>query len=174
MTAPQRPGHHLHRRTFAGVLTIGLGLPVLAACSGSDSSATVATDPNTPSSTPTESESSTPTEAPSESPSESPSEPPSDSPDAFAQTSDIEVGGGTIFSDEQIVITQPTEGQFKCFTAVCTHQSCIVSGVSAGNITCACHGSAFSIADGSVVNGPATQPLAEESISVQGGAIVLG
>jgi Rieske Fe-S protein len=94
--------------------------------------------------------------------------------DAFAQTSDIEVGGGSIYPDEQIVITQPTQGQFKCFTAVCTHQGCIVSGVADGHINCACHGSAFSIADGSVVIGPATQPLAEEPISVQGDAIVLG
>jgi Rieske Fe-S protein len=72
------------------------------------------------------------------------------------------------------VITQPSKGQFKCFTAVCTHQGCIVSGVSGGNINCECHGSAFSVADGSVVNGPATQPLAEEPIAVQGDAITLG
>jgi Rieske Fe-S protein len=166
MTAFERPGQHLHRRTVTGALTAALGLPVLAACGGSDSSATVATDPQTPSSTPTPSESGSPTESSSES-SSAP-------PDAFAQTSDIEVGGGTIYPDEQVVITQPSEGQFKCFTAVCTHQGCIVSGVSGGNINCACHGSAFSIADGSVVNGPATQPLAAEVISVQGDAIVLG
>jgi Rieske Fe-S protein len=165
MTAPQRPGHHLHRRTVAGALTIGLGLPVLAACGGGDSSTDTATDPNTPTpsgSEPTASESSTPTES-------------SSAPvDGFAQTSEIEVGGGTVYPDEQIVITQPTEGQFKCFTAVCTHQGCIVSSVSGGVINCACHGSAFSIADGSVVNGPATQPLAAEAISVEGDAIVLG
>ena len=110
---------------------------------------------------------------PRASPSESASEPTSE-PDAFAQTSEIEVGGGTIYPDEQIVITQPSQGEFKCFTAVCTHQGCIVSGVSDGNINCECHGSAFSIADGSVVNGPATQPLGEESITVQGDAITLG
>ena len=103
-------------------------------------------------------------------PTESASEP----ADAFAQTSEIEVGGGTIYPDEQIVITQPSQGEFKCFTAVCTHQGCIVSGVAGGNINCACHGSAFSIADGSVVTGPATQPLGEESITVQGDAITLG
>jgi Rieske Fe-S protein len=156
---------HLHRRTFAGAAAIGLGLPVLAACSGGDS-ATVATDPNTPSRSAT----STPSESPTESPTESASEP----ADAFAQTSEIEVGGGRIFPDEQIVITQPTQGEFRCFTAVCTHQGCIVSGVAGGNINCACHGSAFSIADGSVVTGPATQPLAEEAITVQGDAITLG
>jgi Rieske Fe-S protein len=156
---------HLHRRTFAGVATIGLGLPVLAACSGEDGT-TVATDPNTPSSSATPSATSTPSESPTESASER--------ADAFARASDIEVGGGTIYPDEQIVITQPSQGEFRCFTAVCTHQGCIVSGVSDGHINCECHGSAFSIADGSVVTGPATQPLGEESITVQGDAITLG
>jgi len=148
---------HLHRRTFAGVVTIGLGLPVLAACSGDDRT-TVANDPNTPSSSANPSATSTPSE----------------SADAFAQASEIEVGGGTIYPDEQIVITQPSQGEFRCFSAVCTHQGCIVSGVSDGNILCECHGSAFSIADGSVVNGPATQPLAKEQITVRGDAITLG
>ena len=158
-----RPQPHLHRRTFAGIATIGLGLPVLAACSGGDGSG-VATDPNTPS------PSSTPTA--SESAEASPSETPS--VDAFAQASDIQVGGGTIFAEDQVVITQPSDGEFKCFSAVCTHQGCIVSSVSDGTINCECHGSAFSIADGSVVTGPATAPLAEEQITVEGDAITLG
>ncbi len=88
-------------------------------------------------------------------------------------TSDIEVGGGAIFNDQRVVVTQPTEGQFKCFTAVCTHQGCLVSSVSDGDINCNCHGSAFSIVDGSVVNGPATQPLAEQQITVKGGQVIL-
>ena len=160
-----RPQPHLHRRTFAGIATIGLGLPVLAACSGGDGSG-VATDPNTPlpSSTPTASGSTDAT----------PSESASSAPDAFTQTSDIEVGGGTIFPEDQVVITQPSDGEFKCFSAVCTHQGCIVSSVSDGTINCECHGSAFSIADGSVVTGPATAPLAEEQITVEGDAITLG
>ena len=157
-----RPQPLLHRRTIAGIATIGVGLPVLAACSGSDGS-DVATDPNTPSpsSTPTASESAEAT------PSETPSV------DAFAQASDIEVGGGTIFAEDQVVITQPSDGEFKCFSAVCTHQGCIVSSVSDGTINCECHGSAFSIADGSVVTGPATAPLGEQPIAVDGDAITL-
>ena len=46
--------------------------------------------------------------------------------DALAATSDIAVGGGAIFADEKVVVTQPTEGDFKCFTAICTHQGCLV------------------------------------------------
>jgi Rieske Fe-S protein len=159
MTA--RPQPSLHRRTLAGVATVGLALPVLAACSGDGSD--VATDPNTPD------PSTTPTEEPTGGATTG-----SGGADALASTSDIEVGGGTIFPDDQVVVTQPSAGEFKCFSAVCTHQGCIVSSVADGHINCECHGSAFSVADGSVVNGPATQPLAEEQITVDGDAITLG
>ena len=72
------------------------------------------------------------------------------------------------------MITQPQAGSFKAFTAVCTHQGCIVSTVSGGTINCPCHGSKFSIKDGSVVNGPATRPLAPIAIKVEGTSIVQG
>jgi Rieske Fe-S protein len=45
--------------------------------------------------------------------------------------------------------------------------------VSEGTINCACHGSQYSIDDGSVVQGPATFPLDAEKISVSGGEISL-
>ena len=92
-------------------------------------------------------------------------------PGPLTNTDEIPVGGGLIFPDQQVVVTQPTEGQFKCFTAVCTHQGCIVSSVQAGGIRCECHGSAFSIEDGSAVNPPATAPLDEVDITVEGSQI---
>jgi Rieske Fe-S protein len=157
-----RPQPLVPRRTFAGIATIGIGLPVLAACSGSDGS-DVATDSNTPS----------PSTAATGSGSGGASPSGSTGANAFAQTSDIAVGGGTIFAEDQVVITQPSDGEFKCFSAVCTHQGCIVSSVSDGNINCECHGSQFSIADGSVVTGPATSPLPEQQIAVDGDSITL-
>ena len=57
-------------------------------------------------------------------------------------TSDVPVGGGTVFADEEVVVTQPTEGEFMAFTAVCTHQGCIVGKVEDDMILCPCHGSA--------------------------------
>ncbi|MGW4040821.1 Rieske (2Fe-2S) protein [Streptomyces sp. NPDC004778] len=92
----------------------------------------------------------------------------------LAGTGDIPVGGGTIFKERKIVVTQPTEGEFKAFSAVCTHASCLVSTVSDGTINCLCHGSKFSITDAAVEAGPATRPLPGEKISVSGGAIRLG
>ena len=96
----------------------------------------------------------------------------SSGPVVLARTADIPVGGGKILTDKKIVITEPQSGTFKAFTAVCTHQGCIVDSVSGGTINCPCHGSKFSIVNGSVVNGPAPSPLAPVGIEVQGTSIV--
>ena len=92
----------------------------------------------------------------------------------LARTTDIPVGGGKILAGPKIVITQPKAGSFKAFTAVCTHLGCTVGTVSGGTINCPCHGSKFSVTNGSVVNGPASSPLAPVSIKVQGTSIVRG
>ena len=92
----------------------------------------------------------------------------------LARTTDIPVGGGKILAGPKIVITQPKAGSFKAFTAVCTHLGCTVGSVSGGTINCPCHGSKFSVTNGSVVNGPASSPLAPVSIKVQGTSIVRG
>ncbi|WP_105972719.1 Rieske (2Fe-2S) protein [Streptomyces geranii] len=91
----------------------------------------------------------------------------------LAKTAEIPVGGGKIFKDEQVVVTQPKEGEFKAFTSICTHQQCPVANVSDGTINCTCHGSKFSITDGSVTKAPATQPLAAKKITVTGNSITL-
>jgi Rieske Fe-S protein len=88
-------------------------------------------------------------------------------------TSAIPVGGGKVFTAQQVVVTQPVSGEFKCFTAVCTHQGCIVGSVADGLITCPCHGSQYHITDGSVARGPAPLPLADKAIIVRGGEISL-
>jgi Rieske Fe-S protein len=89
----------------------------------------------------------------------------------LAKTADIPVGGGKVFKDRKVVVTQPEEGDFKAFSAVCTHQGCIVADVSDETINCTCHGSRFSITDGAVDNGPATRPLPAEQITVAGDSI---
>ncbi|WP_393085132.1 Rieske (2Fe-2S) protein [Streptomyces sp. LN704] len=91
----------------------------------------------------------------------------------LATTSDIPVGGGKIFKDRKIVVTQPTKDEFKAFSAVCTHQGCTVSTVANGTIDCPCHGSKYRITDASVVAGPAPRPLPAERITVEGNSIRL-
>jgi Rieske Fe-S protein len=90
----------------------------------------------------------------------------------LTSTASVPVGDGQILTSEKVVVTQPTAGSFKAFTAVCTHMGCIVGTISGGTIDCPCHGSKFSIKDGSVVNGRATRPLAAIPIKVQGTSIV--
>jgi Rieske Fe-S protein len=89
-------------------------------------------------------------------------------------TADVPVQGGTILAEEKVVVTQPQEGEFKAFSAVCTHQGCTVQTIKDGRINCPCHGSAFSVEDGSVLGGPATKPLEELSASVDSGQVTVG
>jgi Rieske Fe-S protein len=91
----------------------------------------------------------------------------------LGKTADIPEGGGKIFKDQGVVVTQPTAGEFKAFSSKCTHQGCAVSGIANGVITCPCHKSEFSVTDGSVKKGPATQALPAEKITVSGDSIQL-
>ncbi|MEU6574514.1 Rieske (2Fe-2S) protein [Streptomyces sp. NPDC046805] len=90
---------------------------------------------------------------------------------ALTSTADIPVGGGKIFKVQKIVVTQPKKGEFKAFSAICTHEGCTVARVADGTIDCPCHGSKFRVADGSVAHGPAMKPLPAKHITVEGNSI---
>jgi len=85
---------------------------------------------------------------------------------------DVPVGGGVILGVAKVVVTQPSEGEFKGFSSTCTHQGCQVSSVTSDAILCACHNSSFSIDDGSVLGGPATAPLPSVAVAVDGDQVV--
>jgi Rieske Fe-S protein len=87
--------------------------------------------------------------------------------------SDIPVGGGKIYKAAKVVVTQPARGQYRAFSAVCTHVGCIMSKVADGTIDCPCHGSEFKITTGAVVTGPAPAPLPEKQIKIVNGMVVL-
>jgi len=91
----------------------------------------------------------------------------------LAKTSDIPVGGGKIFADKQVVVTQPTAGQYKAFSAICTHQGCTVNQIANGLIMCPCHGSEYSITDGAVKRAAEAgqKPLPAKKVTVAGGEI---
>lgn len=91
----------------------------------------------------------------------------------LAATADIPEGGGKVFTKEKVVVTQPVAGEFKAFSATCTHRGCTVASVESGTINCPCHGSQFKVEDGSVAGGPAPKGLPEKKIKVDGDAIFL-
>lgn len=137
------------RKTVIAGAGVGLAAAALAACSSGGESE------------PAASETTTAPEA-----SAAPAAPP-----VLTKTTDVPVGSGVVI--DKVVVTQPTAGDFKGFSAVCTHSGCLINAVADGTINCPCHGSKFSL-DGAVVNGPATKPLPVEAITVQGDSIVLG
>jgi Rieske Fe-S protein len=93
---------------------------------------------------------------------------------ALGPASEVPVGSAVIFADQQVVVAQPAAGEYVAFSATCTHQGCQVSEVSGKEIICTCHGSHFSIEDGSVLSGPASEPLASEKVTVESDQLVLG
>jgi Rieske Fe-S protein len=87
--------------------------------------------------------------------------------------SEIPVGGGKIYTAAKVVVTRPSHGQYKAFSAVCTHVGCIMSKVADGTIDCPCHGSEFKITNGAVVTGPAPSPLPAKKIKIVSGQVIL-
>jgi nitrite reductase/ring-hydroxylating ferredoxin subunit len=151
-TRAARASRSTRRGVLAGVGLVGLAGAVSACGSGGSGSSSAGTSAGAPPATGAAS-------APSS---------------ALATTSEIPVGSGKIFTSEKVVVTQPNSGDFKAFSAVCTHMGCIVSTISNGTIDCPCHGSQYSISTGAVVGGPAPSPLPAQSINVSGSNIFLG
>ena len=144
----------LTRRTALAITGVGLSAPALAACGSSDNGAASAP----------------PTGA------DTSAAAPSSSGGAGADlgpASAVPAGGGKIYPQQNVVVTQPTAGTFKAFSATCTHMGCQVATVADGKIQCPCHGSQYSITDGSVVGGPAPSPLPSMQVTDQGGNLVV-
>jgi Rieske Fe-S protein len=93
---------------------------------------------------------------------------------ALGALSEIPVGGGKFFEAQKVVVTQPSAGEVKAFSTVCTHQGCAINKIENGLIRCPCHFSGFRIADGSVESGPAPRPLVSVSVKVENGQVMLG
>ncbi|MDX3536608.1 Rieske (2Fe-2S) protein [Streptomyces sp. MB09-01] len=146
---------HTARRTVLAAGAAALAGGALTAC-GSDGEKTPQGETNGAASAP----------AASTAPTAATPESGSAGAEVLAKTADVPKGGGMILKKEKLVVTQPTAGSFRCFTAVCPHQGCLVNKVENGSIDCPCHGSTFAITDGAVTKGPATKGLAEKKIKV--------
>ena len=87
---------------------------------------------------------------------------------------DVPVGSGVIVQARNAIVTQPTAGEFMAYSSTCTHMACQLSSVDGDKINCMCHNSQFSVADGSVLRGPATEALRPLGVSVVGDQISIG
>lgn len=148
------------RRALTGAAGLGVATPLLAACADDGEPAnTVVEEPPATGGTPTAA------------PTPAPTDPAPGTP--LATTSEIAVGGGTIYPDAGVVVTQPSAGEFRGFSVICTHERCPVTEVVDGQIICPCHRSAFSVATGEPLAGPAARPLATIDLVVEGDRITL-
>lgn len=150
------------RRALAGAAVGGLALPLLTACGGGGSAGATANDPAPTTSAGAKDKGGGP------------------AADALVSTADVPVGGGVILTAANVVVTQPEKGTFEGFSATCTHAGCTLASVASGTINCGCHGSQFSITDGSNVAGPSGSPagsvaaLPKVAVKVKGANVVSG
>ena len=104
-----------------------------------------------------------------------PEEPSTSASVAVAKTSDIPMGSGKKFDVDgvQILITQPRAGEFRGFSAVCTHAGFVMSNMANSEIKCDNHGAVYSADDGSVLSGPAPRALGKVTVTVEGDDVLV-
>jgi nitrite reductase/ring-hydroxylating ferredoxin subunit len=152
------------RRLLGCTALLGLTGPLLVAC-GSDDPEPSAQESEEPSATPEETE---------------PSDGGSGGKPGLVAVAEVPVGGGVVLTGQKIIVTQPTEGEFKAYTSVCTHQGGAITSVNDGRMTCSLHGSQFAIEDGANLAGPnggpagSVDPLPEIPVAVEGDQVVEG
>ncbi|MET0853516.1 MAG: Rieske (2Fe-2S) protein [Microterricola sp.] len=91
----------------------------------------------------------------------------------IAKLSAVPVGDsiGVVVGGASLLIAQPTAGDVVAFSAICSHQQCIVAPAQT-EFHCPCHGSRYDAATGDVLEGPALKPLTPVPVSVDGDSIV--
>ncbi len=137
---PVSAGGASRRSVVGGIVGLGVGVPLVAAC-GSDGEKS---DSDGGGGTSTAS-------------------------GTIGKASEVPVGGAKIFTGEKVLVSQPSQGEFKAFSTICTHEQCAITQLKGEEIECGCHHSRFRVADGSVAKGPATKPLSELKVTVSGG-----
>lgn len=150
--------HRLDRRTLirsAGAVGVGsVGAGALSGCGSGSGASTGSADSSSVASSDTSSGAATGAAS-----------------GASVPVADVPVGGGKIVG--KVVVTQPTAGTFKAFSAICTHKGCTVSKVEGGKIACPCHGSMYDVSTGAPTAGPAQKPLAAKTATVEGTNVVV-
>ncbi|MFE5769889.1 Rieske (2Fe-2S) protein [Streptomyces sp. NPDC056485] len=95
-------------------------------------------------------------------------------PVELGAVSEVPVGGSKLFREKKLVVSCPAEGQYKAFSAQCTHAGCVLDKIDGGEGNCPCHGSRFDVTTGKVLRGPATDPLPAVPVKAEGGKLIAG
>ena len=106
-------------------------------------------------------------------------------PPAVAESSVNQVSAGKLsdlkpnsarifrFGSRPAILVRTAAGEFRAFSAVCTHLNCTVQyNDQSRQIWCACHNGQFDL-NGKVVGGPPPRPLEQFTAHVQGDEIVV-
>ena len=83
--------------------------------------------------------------------------------------------GGAVLVDSiagVFLLARTAESAFSAIDAVCSHQSCTVSGVDGSIYVCGCHGSRYD-RNGRVLNGPATAALRQFQTRFASGVVTI-
>ncbi|MEV7615429.1 Rieske 2Fe-2S domain-containing protein [Streptomyces sp. NPDC089799] len=87
---------------------------------------------------------------------------------------EVPVGGAKLFREKKLLVSCPAEGQYKAFSAQCTHAGCILDKIEGDEANCPCHKSRFDVGTGKVLSGPASDPLPAVPVRVEGGKLIAG
>ena len=92
-------------------------------------------------------------------------------PTEAGSLADLPVGSTALaeVGETPVLLSRLSESEVKAFSAICTHQQCVVGE----NFNCACHGSVFDTSTGEPTQGPAVQPLAEYTVTLDGDTILV-
>jgi cytochrome b6-f complex iron-sulfur subunit len=70
------------------------------------------------------------------------------------------------------LVARTAQDSFVALSAICTHQTCTITGFGNQNYVCPCHGSTFDV-NGHVLGGPAPAPLHQYPTQFTGGILTI-
>jgi Rieske Fe-S protein len=96
---------------------------------------------------------------------------------AVATTDELVVGGAKMFtyptSEDPCILVRTSADNYAAYSQKCTHLSCVVYySKEQRRLECPCHQGFFSIADGSVLQGPPQRALPRVVLEMNGGQLV--
>lgn len=91
------------------------------------------------------------------------------------KAADLKLNSGRVFKfgSRPALLVRTAEGEWRAFSAVCTHLNCTVQyKEQSRQIWCACHNGLFDL-NGKVVGGPPPKPLEQYAVHLQGDEVIV-